>query len=109
MMLIILNHELNKSWLIGSVSGPIIEDQLFFYGSFYQPEEDRVNKETAYGETKDYSSERKEYFGKLTYAPIDDLLLNFSYRTSDKTEKVNLLERLALIVHLKVHRLIKIF
>ena len=80
-------YELNKSWLIGSVSGPIIEDQLFFYGSFYQPEEDRVNKETAYGETKDYSSERKEYFGKLTYAPIDDLLLNFSYRTSDKTGK----------------------
>lgn len=81
------SFETNKSWLIGSLSGPIIEDQLFFYGSFYQPEEDRVNKETAYGETKDYSSERKEYFGKLTYAPIDDLLLNFSYRTSDKENK----------------------
>lgn len=81
------SYDLNKSWLTGSVSGPIIKDQLFFYGSFYQPEEDRVNKETAYGETKDYSSERKEYFGKLTYAPIDDLLLNLSYRTSDKTGK----------------------
>jgi len=81
------SYDTDKTWLIGTISGPIIEDELFFYGSFYQPEEDRLNKETAYGETKDYSSERKEYFGKLTYAPIDDLLLNFSYRTSEKENK----------------------
>jgi len=77
-------YEVDKTWIIGSLSGPIIEDELFFYGSFYRPEEDKSNKETAYGKTKDYSSERTEYFGKLTYAPIDDLLLNFSYRTSEK-------------------------
>lgn len=80
-------YELDKSWLIGSLSGAIIEDELFFYGSFYRPEEDKVNKETAYGEVKDYSSVREEYFGKLTYAPIDDLLLNLSYRTSEKKNK----------------------
>jgi len=80
-------YDLDKSWLIGSLSGPIIEDELFFYGSFYQPEEDRVNKETAYGEVKPYSSVRTEYFGKLTYAPLEDLLLNFSYRTSEKENK----------------------
>ncbi|MGV2871681.1 carboxypeptidase regulatory-like domain-containing protein [Colwellia sp. E150_009] len=78
------SYELDQSWLIGSLSGPIITDQLFFYGSFYQPEENEGNKSNATGPVKDYDSKRKEYFGKLTYAPIDDLLLNFSYRTSDK-------------------------
>ncbi|MBV1910687.1 MAG: carboxypeptidase regulatory-like domain-containing protein [Kangiellaceae bacterium] len=78
-------YTLDKTWLTTSLSGPIIEDKLFFYGSYHRPEVDRVNKETAYGPAKDYESVRNEYFGKLTYAPIDDALLNISYRTSDRT------------------------
>ncbi|OKY25196.1 TonB-dependent receptor [Thalassotalea sp. PP2-459] len=74
----------DKSWIIGSISGPIIEDELFFYGSFYRPDVTRVNKETAYGPAKDYKSVRDEYFGKFTWAPTEDLLLDLSYRTSDR-------------------------
>ena len=77
-------YDLDKSWITANISGPIIKDELFFYASFYRPEEKRVNKETAYGEVKDYKSVREEYYGKLTYAPTDTLLLNLSIRTSDK-------------------------
>ncbi|AFU98714.1 TonB-dependent receptor [Simiduia agarivorans] len=77
-------YELDQSWFTGAVSGPIVQDKLFFYGSYYRPEVTRENKETAYGPAKDYRSVRDEYFGKLTYAPIDYVLLNLSYRTSDR-------------------------
>jgi hypothetical protein len=73
----------DKSWLTASISGPLMEDTLFFYGSYYRPEVEREDKVTAYGPAKDYSDVRDELFGKLTYAPIDDLLINLSYRSSD--------------------------
>lgn len=82
-----VKSDVSESWMSANVGGPLIEDQLFFYGSYYGPREDGENKVTAYGPTKDYSSERDEYYGKLTYAPIDNLLLNAAYRTSDKTVK----------------------
>ncbi len=77
------SYTIDKSWLTASVSGPIIKDELFFYGSYYRPEVEREDKVTAYGPAKDYSDIRDEFYGKLTYAPIDDLLFNISYRTSD--------------------------
>ncbi|WGL16302.1 carboxypeptidase regulatory-like domain-containing protein [Microbulbifer bruguierae] len=82
-----IQEDTEYSWLTANVSGPLIEDTLFFYGSYYGPRETRDNKETAYGPTKDYRSERDEYFGKLTYAVTEDILLNASYRTSDRLGK----------------------
>ena len=79
-----VKDETSRSWMTTNVGGPIIEDQLFFFGSYYGPREERDNKETRYGATKDYTNERDEYFGKLTYAPIDNVLLNASYRSSDR-------------------------
>lgn len=79
------SFEEDKSWLTASLSGPLIEDSLYFYTSYYRPEVTRENKDTAYGEVKEYKSVRDEYFGKLTWAPTDDILLNISQRTSDKT------------------------
>lgn len=76
----------DKTWLTTSLSGPLIEDRLFFYGSYYRPEEEGSSRVTAYGDVKPYKSERDEYFGKLTWAATDDLLLNASYRDSDKEE-----------------------
>ena len=77
----------DKTWVTTSVSGPLIEDELFFYGSYYRPEVERASKETAYGPVKDYKSVRQEYFGKLTWAPTDELLLNLSLRTSENEGK----------------------
>ncbi|MGQ8366981.1 carboxypeptidase regulatory-like domain-containing protein [Glaciecola sp. 1036] len=73
-----------RTWMTGSLSGPLIEDTLFFYGSYYRPVVTRDSRSTAYGETKEYKSTRDEYFGKFTFAPTEDLLLNLSYRTSER-------------------------
>ncbi|WP_340680124.1 carboxypeptidase regulatory-like domain-containing protein [Paraglaciecola sp.] len=74
----------DRSWITTSVSGALIEDELFFYGSFYSPDTTQSSNETAYGATKDKETNRDEYFGKLTWAPTEDLLLNLSYRNVDK-------------------------
>ncbi|MDH5631230.1 MAG: TonB-dependent receptor, partial [Gammaproteobacteria bacterium] len=79
-----LKNELETTWLTANVGGPLVADTLFFYGSYYSPENSRVNKETAYGPAKDYSSKREELFGKFTIAPTDDFLLSLSMRTSDR-------------------------
>ena len=76
--------EEDKTWFSANMSGALIEDTLFFYGSYFGPEVTYDNKENAYGAVKQYNSERDEYFGKLTWAPTYDLLFNLSYRTSDK-------------------------
>ena len=78
--------DVDRSWIIASVSGPILEDQLFFYGSYFRPEVTGDNKITAYGPTKSYENTRDEYFGKLTWAPTEDILLNVSQRVSDRQE-----------------------
>lgn len=75
---------LDKSWIIGSFSGPLIEDELFFYTSYYRPEDKRVGKETAYGPAKDYQLVDNEYFAKLTWAPVADMLFNISLRDSEE-------------------------
>ncbi|MEM0516394.1 carboxypeptidase regulatory-like domain-containing protein [Pseudoalteromonas sp. YIC-827] len=81
------SYETDKSWITANLGGPLIEDTLYFYTSYYRPEEKRSNKDTAYGDVKNYKSERDEFFGKLTWAPSDDLLFNISQRISDKTEE----------------------
>lgn len=79
--------DVDRSWIIGSVSGPIIQDQLFFYASYYRPEVTGEDKVTAYGPAKAFKDVRDEYFGKLTWAPTDDILLNISQRYSDREEE----------------------
>ena len=78
------SYKEDKTWMSATVSGALIEDELFFYGSYYGPEVTQDNGETAYGAVKQYKSERDEIFGKFTWAPTGDLLLNVSYRDSDK-------------------------
>jgi len=77
----------DKSWIVASVSGPIIKEKLYFYGSYYRPEVKRDNISNAYGDVPNYKSVRDEYFAKLTYAPFDNFLLDASYRTSKRTEE----------------------
>ncbi len=78
--------ETNRQWITASVGGPILKDKLFFYGSYFRPTVDRVNRENAYvDDVPDFESVRDEFFGKLTYAPTSNLLLDVSYRTSDRS------------------------
>lgn len=81
------SYETDKTWITTSISGPLIKDELFFYGSYFRPETETPNKENGRGPVKDYSSVRDEYYGKLTWAPTDELLLNASLRTSERVDK----------------------
>ncbi len=76
--------EQDRTWLTANFGGPILPDKLFFYGSYYRPEVERFERVNSYGSVPDYDSTRNEYFGKLTVTPISTLLINGSYRTSDR-------------------------
>jgi hypothetical protein len=80
-----LQYDQDLSWISANASGPIIKEKLYFYASYYRPEVKRDNRANAYGEVPNYKSVRDEYFGKITWAPTDALLLNASYRTSKNT------------------------
>jgi hypothetical protein len=75
-----------REWITANLGGPILPDRLFFYGSYYRPEFQRENQANLYGELPAYSSERNEYFLKLTATPISSVLLNASYRDSKKED-----------------------
>jgi Carboxypeptidase regulatory-like domain len=74
----------DKSWATVNFGGPILPDRLLFYASYYRPTVDRTNRTNPYGALPDYDSNRNEYFGKLTFTPTSSILLNGSYRTSDR-------------------------
>ena len=77
----------DESWITVAAGGPLVPSRLFAYGSFYRPVQERANKATAYGRAKDFSNTREEYYGRLTYAPWDNVLLNAAYRTSRRDER----------------------
>lgn len=74
----------DKDWTVASLSGPIIKESLYFYASYYRPTVKYDNRDNAYGSVPNYKSTRNEYFGKLTWAPTENLLLDASYRSSDR-------------------------
>ncbi|MEM1201717.1 MAG: TonB-dependent receptor [Acidobacteriota bacterium] len=76
--------EEDKDWTILSLGGPIAQDRLFFYGSYYRPTITRDSRSNLYGAVPDAESERDEFFGKLTFNPSDSVFLNLSHRNSDR-------------------------
>ena len=81
-----LIYDEERTWITANVGGPILPDRLFFYGSYYRPERERENQTNLYGELPPFTSERDEYFLKLTATPIQSLLINASYRDSEKID-----------------------
>lgn len=77
----------DRDWLTVGVGGPILRDQLFFYGSYFRPTVERENRSNVYGDVPNFESVRDEFFGKLTYTPTATILLNGSYRASDRSEE----------------------
>ena len=78
-------YEQRKTYSNVNVGGPILRDRLFFFASIYRPTVSQVNSANLYGTIPDYSSITNEYFGKLTWAPLTNLLVHASYRKSDQT------------------------
>ena len=87
---ILSRYEQDRSWLNVSLGGPIVSDHLYFYGSYYRPEQDRNNRANLYGDLPPYKSTRNEGFGKLTITPIQSMLFNLSYRDSKRVDKSDL-------------------
>jgi len=84
---ILSRYEQDRSWWNASLGGPILSDHLYFYGSYYRPEQKRDNRANLYGDLPPYDSTRNEGFGKLTITPIQSVLLNLSYRDSKRVDK----------------------
>lgn len=82
-----LDFKEDKRWITASLGGPIVEDKLFFYGSYFRPTVTQKQRNNELGEVPTFKSERDEYFGKLTFAPSSNLLFDASYRTSDRTTR----------------------
>ena len=75
-----------RHWTTVNFGGPVLQDQLFFYGSYYRPDYRRDNQSNNYGALPSYKLERDEYFGKLTWTPTSAWLVNGSYRHSSREE-----------------------
>ena len=82
-------YEQNRSWTTASLGGPIVPDKLFFFGSYFRPERSRELQSNAYGDLPDFEDERNEGFGKLTFTPVSNILVNGSYRDSKREETSN--------------------
>lgn len=84
-----LTYAQDRSWSTINLGGPILKDRLFFYGSYYRPEFKRSNQANVYGSLPQYSLKTNEEFLKLTFTPLQSLLLNASYRNSHTVETSN--------------------
>jgi hypothetical protein len=80
-------YEQDRTWFTANAGGPIVPEKLYFYGSYYRPENSRANQANAYGEVPDYTRTRNEGFGKLTFTPINSVLFNASYRDSKRVDE----------------------
>jgi hypothetical protein len=76
----------DRHWATVDGGGPILSDRLFFYGSYYHPTYTRQNQANLTGPLPEYKSDRNEEFGKLTFTPTSNWLVNGSYRTSHTRE-----------------------
>jgi len=81
-----LIYQNNSNWATANVGGPILQDRLFFYGSYYRPYATRANSSNLYGALPQYKLTRNEEFGKLTFTPTQSWLLNGSWRHSHEVQ-----------------------
>jgi len=92
-----LSFQNKKSWINANIGGPIVHDQLYFFGSYYRPYQKRGNPANLYGPLPNYTDTRNEEFAKVTYTPTQSWLLNGSYRYAHEleTSKVAFLSKTA--------------
>jgi hypothetical protein len=82
-------YEQDRSWVMANLGGPISSDKLFFFGSYFRPDRTRELQSNAYGTLPNFDYKRNEGFGKLTFTPMGNVLINGSYRDSKREETSN--------------------
>ncbi len=80
-----LVYDPKKTYTSLNVGGPLLKDRLFYFVSVYHPTVTQANQTNNFGPLPEFSSSRNEYFGKLTWAPLQTLLIHASYRDSKNT------------------------
>lgn len=78
--------EQDEDWIVANVGGPILADSLFFYASYFRPTIERQNRSNFYGAVPGFQRERDELFGKLTWTPVDSVIVHGSYRDSSRED-----------------------
>ena len=79
-------YEQDRAWLTLNAGGPVIPNKAYFYGSYYRPTRTRQNAANLYGTLPNYESIRNEGFAKFTITPINQVLLNVSWRQSHRLD-----------------------
>src|SRR5205807_2884458 len=69
----LLTFDEKRYWADANIGGPVIPDRLFFYGSYYHPNFQRENQANVYGSLPRYQLDRKDWFGKATFTPLQSL------------------------------------
>jgi hypothetical protein len=87
---VLSRYEQDRTWLNANLGGPLLKDRLYFFTSYYRPENTRENRANLYGDLPQYESTRNEGFGKLTFTPRPSVLLNVSYRDSKRVDTSDL-------------------
>ena len=80
-------YDQTNLWTDVDAGGPIVPNHLFVYGSYYRPTVSHANSATAYGSVPDFNEVRNEGYGKVTYTPLHNALVNVSYRDSKDVQK----------------------
>jgi hypothetical protein len=80
-------YDQDRTWAILGIGGPILRERLFFYGSYFRPTLDQEGVSNLYGPVPDFTRERDEFFGKLTFTPTGNTLINGSYRSAEEVEE----------------------
>ena len=87
---VLSRFEQDRSWLNANLGGPVLKNRLYFYGSYYRPQNTRENRANLYGDLPQFESTRNEGFGKLTFTPSQSILVNVSYRDSKRVDTSDL-------------------
>ena len=83
-------YEQARNWTTVNFGGPVIQNKLFFYASYYAPNIGRELRANDYGPLPDYDSNRDEGYGKVTFTPISSVLINGSFRASHRLDSSDL-------------------
>lgn len=69
-----------------ALSGPLVHDRLWFYGSASRPEVNTTDRSNRLGHVPDEDLVTKEYFGKLTANPSPSHFINAGLRSRKRTD-----------------------